>query len=111
MSVWYETDPIRFVIVVVVALAVGFGGGWIVHRDLHADDAQNAVCDSMTELYENRNLGFNLAYDGNDWEILKETYGEDAASAIMDARYSGGPMTGAVLYSAAEACGEPPSSN
>ena len=110
MPEWYEVNnPVRFFVITAAALAVGFGGGWVVHRDLHDSDAQNAVCERMTWLYQNKDLMNNLAYD--DWQDLKETYGEDAASAIMDARYSGGPMLGAILAEAVKACGEAPSSN
>lgn len=49
MSEWDEVhDPKRFLIVVAVALAVGFGASWIVNNEVHGDD----VCNFARESYE-----------------------------------------------------------
>ncbi len=49
VSEWYEVhNPTRFLVVVAVALAAGFGGGWIVNNEVHGDD----VCDFAREGFE-----------------------------------------------------------
>ena len=49
VSEWYEVhNPKRFLIVVAVALAVGFGASWIVNSELHSDD----VCNFARESFE-----------------------------------------------------------
>ncbi len=112
MSEWYEVhDPTRFLIVVAVALAVGFGASWIVNNEVHSDD----VCDFARENYEIANSDeyqarvFNAANDSTEWNYLKEVYGKDAASEIMDARYSGTSLPAAFMVGAViDACGEAP---
>ena len=112
MSEWYEVkDPVRFVIVVIVALAVGSGIGWIVNDEVHGND----VCEFAKDNYEIANDDgyraqvFNAGNDSSEWEYLKEVYGEDAASAIMDARYSATSLPAALMAGAViDACGEAP---
>jgi len=49
VSEWYEVhNPTRFLVVVAVALSVGFGAAWIVQDRIHGDD----VCDFAKKNFE-----------------------------------------------------------
>jgi len=108
-----EYIVVRYFVVVLVVVFVGIGYfvGSSVQIRLHNDDK----CDFAQENYEiandvsYRTQVFDAGGGTSEWEYLKDIYGEDAASEIMDARWNGTALPAAFMAGAViEACGEAP---
>ena len=112
----WDANSVRRLIVILLLGGAVFGGfvAWEVNNRIHNDD----VCDYVTEMYKvanddaYRTRVFNTGNDSTEWEYLKDIYGKDAASEIMDARWSGTALPSAFMAGAViDACGEAPPSN
>ena len=112
----WDANSVRRLIVILLLGGAVFGGfvAWEVNNRIHNDD----VCEFVTDMYEvansdeYQNRVFNVTNDSTEWQYLKDVYGKDAASKIMDARLSGTSLPAAFTAGAVvEACGEAPTSN
>ena len=85
-------------------LLVGLGIGWSVGNWQHQDDTCNVLRREYQIATSDEYLNLvTSSTNRSDWNRLVGTYGEQAASAIMDARFNAPRLIGAFLASSVDA--------